>query len=132
MHSIDKIVIQRKKARCPAVTLEVTENGKTISIDFVLGLKVHRASWPDFTKDGFKIDNWLGKKEKVDMKRQPFYLVPKYVGKGDAEHDGVVAKGILLIVISNLLCVLYVCELSCCSQTKCFLHRCMANLFFTC
>jgi len=76
------------------VTLEVTENGKKISIDFVLGLKVHRASRPEFTKDGFKIDNWLGKKEKADMKREPFYLVPKYVGRGDAEHDGVVAKGI--------------------------------------
>lgn len=75
------------------MTLEVTENGKTISIDFVLGLKVRSASWPDFTKDGFKIENWLGKKEKANMKRQPFYLVPKYVGKGDAEHDGVVAKG---------------------------------------
>ncbi|XP_056092939.1 cyclic GMP-AMP synthase [Rhinichthys klamathensis goyatoka] len=97
-----KIVIQRKKARCPAVTLEVIENGKTISIDFVLGLKVHRASWPDFTKDGFKIDNWLGKKEKADMKRQPFYLVPKYVGKGDAEHDGVVAKDAWRISFSHV------------------------------
>ncbi|XP_077093094.1 cyclic GMP-AMP synthase [Siphateles boraxobius] len=97
-----RIVIQRKKARCPAVTLEVTEYGKTISIDFVLGLKVHRASWPDFTKDGFKIDNWLGKKEKADMKRQPFYLVPKYVGKGDAEHDGVVAKDAWRISFSHV------------------------------
>uniref|UniRef100_A0A672NU36 Cyclic GMP-AMP synthase n=1 Tax=Sinocyclocheilus grahami TaxID=75366 RepID=A0A672NU36_SINGR len=63
--------------RCPAVTLEVKmeENGKTISIDFVLGLKVHRASWPDFTKDGFKIETWLGKKEKANMKHRPFYLL---------------------------------------------------------
>ncbi|KAK7140249.1 hypothetical protein R3I94_012761 [Phoxinus phoxinus] len=96
------IVIQRKKARCPAVTLEVTENGKTISIDFVLGLKVHRASWPHFTKDGFKIDNWLGTKEKAVMKRQPFYLVPKYEGKGDAEHDGVVAKDAWRISFSHV------------------------------
>uniref|UniRef100_A0A672P0E7 Cyclic GMP-AMP synthase n=1 Tax=Sinocyclocheilus grahami TaxID=75366 RepID=A0A672P0E7_SINGR len=87
----------KKKPRCPAVTLEVKmeENGKTISIDFVLGLKVHRASWPDFTKDGFKIETWLGKKEKANMKHRPFYLVSKYEGKGHAEHDGVVAKGIL-------------------------------------
>ncbi len=69
------------------------ENGKIISVDFVLGLKVHCGSWPDFTKDGFKIENWLGKKEKDNMKRQPFYLVPKYEGKRNAEHDGVVAKG---------------------------------------
>ncbi|XP_051771739.1 cyclic GMP-AMP synthase [Ctenopharyngodon idella] len=97
-----KIEMQRKKARCPAVTLEVTENGKTISIDFVLGLKVHRASWPDFTKDGFKIENWLGKKEKADMKRQPFYLVPKYTGKGDSEHEGVVAKDSWRISFSHV------------------------------
>ncbi|KAK9964442.1 hypothetical protein ABG768_005613 [Culter alburnus] len=98
-----KIEMQRKKARCPAVTLEVIANGKPISIDFVLGLKVHRASWPDFTKDGFKIENWLGKKEKDDMKRrQPFYLVPKYVGKGDAEHEGVVAKDSWRISFSHV------------------------------
>ncbi|XP_067277995.1 cyclic GMP-AMP synthase [Pseudorasbora parva] len=97
-----KIEIQRKKPRCPAVTLEVSENKNIISIDFVLGLKVHRASWPVFTKDGFKIENWLGKKEKADMKRQPFYLVPKYVGKGDAEHDGVVAKDAWRISFSHV------------------------------
>lgn len=108
MHSVDQIEIQRKKPKCPAVTLEVKmeENGMTISVDFVLGLKVHRASWPDFTKYGFKIENWLGKKEKANMKHQPFYLVPKYEGKGNAEHDGVVAKGILLI-ISGLLCFIF-------------------------
>lgn len=86
--------------------VKLEENGKAISIDFVLGLKVHRASWPDFTKDGFKIEKWLGTKEKANMKRQPFYLVPKYEGKGNAEHDGVVAKGILLI-ISGLLCFIF-------------------------
>ncbi len=99
--------MQRKKPKCPAVTLEVKmeENGKIISVDFVLGLKVHRPSWPDFTKDGFKIENWLGKKEKANMKHQPFYLVPKYEGKGNAEHDGVVAKGIVFIIISYLFCL---------------------------
>lgn len=98
LHSVDKIEMLRKKPRCPAVTLEVKteENGKTISVDFVLGLKVHTA-WPGFTTDGFKIENWLGRKEKNNMKRQPFYLVPKYEGKGNAEHDGVVAEGILSV-----------------------------------
>lgn len=100
------------------MTLEVKENEKIISIDFVLGLKVRSASWPAFTKDGFKIENWLGKKEKADMKRQPFYLVSKYVGKGDAEHDGVVAKGMRFIVISDLFCVLYVYKLCNCSPTN--------------
>ncbi|KAL1262933.1 hypothetical protein QQF64_005672 [Cirrhinus molitorella] len=99
----DKIMIRRKKPRCPAVTLEIKieENGKTISVDFVLGLKVH-GSWPHFTKDGFKIENWLGKKEKTNMKRQPFYLVPKYKGKGNAEHNGVVAKDAWRISFSNV------------------------------
>ncbi|XP_026134221.1 cyclic GMP-AMP synthase-like [Carassius auratus] len=99
-----QINVQRKKPRCPAVTLEVKmkENGKTIYIDFVLGLKVHRASWPDFTKDGFEIENWLGKKEKDNMKRQPFYLVPKYEGKGNAEHDGLVAKDAWRISFSHV------------------------------
>ncbi|KTG46976.1 hypothetical protein cypCar_00010907 [Cyprinus carpio] len=99
-----QIEIQRKKPKCPAVTLEVKmeENGMTISVDFVLGLKVHRASWPDFTKYGFKIENWLGKKEKANMKHQPFYLVPKYEGKGDTEHDGVVAKDAWRISFSHV------------------------------
>ncbi|XP_051945441.1 cyclic GMP-AMP synthase-like [Xyrauchen texanus] len=97
-----KIVVERKKARCPAVTLQVTENGKTISIDFVLGLKVHCSSWPPFTKNGFKVENWLGTKEKVDLKRQPFYLVPKYEGKGNAEHDGVMAKDSWRISFSHV------------------------------
>lgn len=99
-----QIEIQRKKPKCPAVTLEIKmgENGKTISVDFVLGLKVHRASWPDFTKDGFKIENWLGKKEKANMKHQPFYLVPKYEGKGNTEHDGVVAKDTWRISFSHV------------------------------
>ncbi|XP_043110514.1 cyclic GMP-AMP synthase [Puntigrus tetrazona] len=99
-----QIDMQRKKPKCPAVTLEVKMEGnkKTISVDFVLGLKVHRASWPDFTKDGFKIENWLGKKERAKMKQQPFYLVPKYEGKGNAEHDGVVAKDAWRISFSHV------------------------------
>ncbi|XP_056327073.1 cyclic GMP-AMP synthase [Danio aesculapii] len=97
-----EIKILRKKPKCPAVTLEVTEGRKKISVDFVLGLKVHRASWPDFTKDGFKVENWLGKKEKANMKRQPFYLVPKYEGMGNAEHDGVVAKDSWRISFSHI------------------------------
>lgn len=108
MHSVDQIEILRKKPKCPAVTLEVKMKKNIISVDFVLGLKVHRASWPDFTKDGFKIENWLSRKEKANMKRQPFYLVPKYEGKRNAEHDGVVAKGIVLIIIIIYLFCLYI------------------------
>lgn len=97
-----EIVIQRKKPKCPAVTLEVTEGRKKISVDFVLGLKVHRASWPELTKDGFRVEHWLGTKVKANMKRQPFYLVPKYEGIGNAEHDGVVARDSWRISFSHI------------------------------
>ncbi|XP_056616163.1 cyclic GMP-AMP synthase [Triplophysa dalaica] len=95
------IVVQRKKQKCPAVTLEVTENGKAISIDFVLGLKVS-GSWPIHTKGGFQIENWLGTKEKKSLKGQPYYLVPKYEGNGKVEHGGVVAKDAWRISFSHI------------------------------
>lgn len=77
---------------CPAVTLLINEKGKHISVDLVLSLEV-RSSWPSFTQDGFNIDNWLGRKVKMEQKRKPFYLVPKYEGRGNAEQDGIMAKG---------------------------------------
>lgn len=89
---VDDVRLERKKIGCPAVTLVVNEKKKEISIDFVLGLEVH-SSWPDFTKDGFKIENWLGKNERMEQRREPFYLVPKYEGRGNTEQDGVMAKG---------------------------------------
>lgn len=95
MPLVDKIVVQRKKQKCPAVTLEVTENGNAISIDFVLGLKVS-GSWPIHTRDGLKIENWLGTNVKKSLKYKPYYLVPKYEGNGNVEHGGVVAKGIMI------------------------------------
>ncbi|KAI7805301.1 cyclic GMP-AMP synthase [Triplophysa rosa] len=101
LKSIYNIVVQRKKQKCPAVTLEVTEKGNAISIDFVLGLKVH-GNWPINTKDGFKIEKWLGTKEKSDLKRNPYYLVPKYEGKGNVEHGGVVAKDAWRISFSHI------------------------------
>lgn len=88
---VDDVTLERKKMGCPAVTLLVKENGKHISIDLVLGLEVH-SSWPNFTGDGFNIDSWLSKKVKTDQKRKPFYLVPKYEGRGNAEQDGIMAK----------------------------------------
>ncbi|XP_065153612.1 cyclic GMP-AMP synthase [Paramisgurnus dabryanus] len=96
-----KIDVQRKKLKCPAVTLQITENGNPISIDFVLGLKVH-GSWPDYTRDGFQIERWLGTKVRTDLKRLPYYLVPKYEGKGNDEHDGVVAKDVWRISFSHV------------------------------
>lgn len=84
------VTVEKKKVGCPAVT--VKENNKDISIDFVLGLEVH-SSWPSFTQDGFNIENWLSKKEKMVQRRKPFYLVPKYEGRGNTEQGGIKAKG---------------------------------------
>ncbi|XP_055025365.2 cyclic GMP-AMP synthase [Misgurnus anguillicaudatus] len=97
----DKINVQRKKPKCPAVTMQINENGNQISIDFVLGLKV-RGSWPVYTSNGFKIEDWLSKKVKADFKLKPYYLVPKYEGKGNADHDGVVAKDVWRISFSHV------------------------------
>ncbi|KAI5616259.1 cyclic GMP-AMP synthase [Silurus asotus] len=95
------VQVERKKPGCPAVTLLVKEKGKKIYIDFVLGLEVP-SSWPEFTLYGFSIENWLSKKVKVDQRRKPFYLVPKYEGRGNAEQDGVMAKDAWRISFSHV------------------------------
>ncbi|KAF4090425.1 hypothetical protein AMELA_G00051610 [Ameiurus melas] len=98
---LQNVTLERKKTGCPAVTLLVNEKGKNISIDFVLGLEVH-SSWPLFTQDGFNIENWLSKKVKQDQKGKPFYLVPKYEGRGSAEQDGIMAKNAWRISFSHV------------------------------
>ncbi|XP_047668415.1 cyclic GMP-AMP synthase isoform X2 [Tachysurus fulvidraco] len=95
------VTLVRKKMGCPAVTLLVKENGKNISIDFVPSLEVH-SSWPAFTQDGFNIENWLGKKVRMEERRKPFYLVPKYEGRGNAEQDGIMAKDAWRISFSHV------------------------------
>ncbi|XP_076830958.1 cyclic GMP-AMP synthase isoform X2 [Brachyhypopomus gauderio] len=97
-----EIEVERKRKGCPAVTLEVKQNRKKISIDFVLSLEVNKSSWPSFTANGFMVDNWLGKKVKQDLKRKQFYLVPKYEGIGSAEKEGVVAKDTWRISFSHV------------------------------
>ncbi|XP_072534237.1 cyclic GMP-AMP synthase isoform X2 [Salminus brasiliensis] len=97
------VTVEAKKPGCPAVTLQVKgKDGRIISLDFVLGLEVHSSSWPPFTKDGFKVDNWLGIKVKTDLKRKPYYLVPKYEGRGKKEYDGVIAKDAWRISFSHV------------------------------
>ncbi|XP_047010076.1 cyclic GMP-AMP synthase isoform X2 [Ictalurus punctatus] len=98
---LQNVSLERKKTGCPAVTLLVNEKGKQISIDFVLGLEVH-TSWPSFTQGGFSIENWLSKKVKQDQKGKPFYLVPKYEGRGSAEQDGIMAKNAWRISFSHV------------------------------
>ncbi|CAK6960762.1 cyclic GMP-AMP synthase [Scomber scombrus] len=96
-----KWVLTRKKKGCPAVTLTTEVNSVTISLDFVLCLVV-KSSWPPFTKDGLKIEGWLGTKVRQKYKYLPYYLVPKYEGKGTVECDGVLAKDIWRVSFSHV------------------------------
>lgn len=84
--------MEKKKKGCPAVTLTTNVTSVPISLDVVLCLMV-KPSWPSFTKDGLKIEGWLGTKVKRDYKCKPYYLVPKYEGRGTEENDGVLNKG---------------------------------------
>ncbi|PWA14049.1 hypothetical protein CCH79_00015818 [Gambusia affinis] len=89
--------IEDKKGGCPAVTLTHTGDSVTISLDVVLCLKV-KSSWPSFTSNGLNIDQWLGTKVKQEYKRKPYYLVPKYEGRGNMENDGVLNKDCLKLL----------------------------------
>ncbi|TDH01534.1 hypothetical protein EPR50_G00181050 [Perca flavescens] len=51
---------------------------------------------------GIKIDGWLGTKEKQEYKRKPYYLVPKYEGRGNVENDGVLAKDTWRVSFSHI------------------------------
>uniref|UniRef100_A0A3P8RLV9 Cyclic GMP-AMP synthase n=1 Tax=Amphiprion percula TaxID=161767 RepID=A0A3P8RLV9_AMPPE len=95
-------VVTKKKPGCPAVTLTREVESVTISLDVVLCLKV-KSSWPSFTKEGLKIEGWLGAKVRQDHRLKPYYLVPKYEGKGNVENDnGVLAKDIWRVSFSHV------------------------------
>ncbi|XP_061601373.1 cyclic GMP-AMP synthase [Cololabis saira] len=91
----------KKKRGCPAVTLTTTVQAVPISLDLVLCLGV-KSSWPSFTKDGLKIEHWLGSKVKQEYKRKSYYFVPKYEGRGTAENDGIPAKDVWRISFSHI------------------------------
>ncbi|KAI3363412.1 hypothetical protein L3Q82_012030 [Scortum barcoo] len=91
----------KKKKGCPAVTLTTEVQSVTISLDVVLSLKV-QSSWPAFTKDGLKIEGWLGGKVRQEFKWNPYYLVPKYEGSGAVEADGVLARDTWRISFSHI------------------------------
>ncbi|KAJ8360093.1 hypothetical protein SKAU_G00166180 [Synaphobranchus kaupii] len=101
VQSFPGVEVERKKAGCPAVTLLINHKGMEIGLDIVLSLEVH-SSWPEFTKGGFEIDSWLGTKVKQKFKLNPFYLVPKYTGKGNKERGGVSAKDAWRISFSHV------------------------------
>ncbi|MFT7819132.1 cyclic GMP-AMP synthase-like [Arapaima gigas] len=99
---MQNVSVERKKKGCPAVTLGIkADTGFPISLDIVLGLEVH-SSWPTFTEGGFKIEKWLGTKVKKEFKFKPFYLVPKYKGKGNEEKEGIRKKDVWCISFSHV------------------------------
>ncbi|XP_021567148.1 cyclic GMP-AMP synthase [Carlito syrichta] len=69
------IVVEKKKRGSPAVTLLIEKPDK-ISVDIVLALEA-KSSWPASTQKGLPISDWLGVKVRDQLRRQPFYLVPK-------------------------------------------------------
>ncbi|XP_041646138.1 cyclic GMP-AMP synthase [Cheilinus undulatus] len=91
----------KKKKGCPAVTLITKVQSVTISLDVVLSIVV-KSRWPIFTKEGLKIDGWLGTKVKKEYKWKPYYLVPKYEGRGSVENDGVLAKDVWRVSFSHI------------------------------
>ncbi|XP_068841455.1 cyclic GMP-AMP synthase [Capricornis sumatraensis] len=74
------VIMERKKRGSPAVTLLI-KKPREISVDIILALE-SRSSWPASTQKGLPINNWLGAKVKSNLKRQPFYLVPKHAKEG--------------------------------------------------
>uniref|UniRef100_UPI0037E89103 cyclic GMP-AMP synthase n=1 Tax=Semicossyphus pulcher TaxID=241346 RepID=UPI0037E89103 len=93
--------MDKKKKGCPAVTLTTTVQSVTISLDVVLSLVV-KSSWPSFTREGLKVEGWLGRKVKQEYKWLPYYLVPKYEGKGTVVKDDVPAKDVWRVSFSHV------------------------------
>ncbi|KAM4866352.1 cyclic GMP-AMP synthase [Thomomys bottae] len=75
----EDVIMEKKKPGSPAVTLLI-RIPEEISVDIILALEA-KNSWPANTKEGLPIHNWLGKKVRNELRRQPFYLVPKHAKK---------------------------------------------------
>ncbi|CAJ0944044.1 unnamed protein product, partial [Ranitomeya imitator] len=73
---MEDVTLQRKDPGSPAVTISIRNEPQDISVDLVIALKIINR-WPEETKGGMKIDDWLGMKVKLDYKRSHFYMVPK-------------------------------------------------------
>ncbi|XP_027708778.1 cyclic GMP-AMP synthase [Vombatus ursinus] len=78
------IIVERKKPTSPAVTLLIRKP-EEISVDIVLALE-SSSSWPPSTQGGLTIENWLGRKVKVEFKYKPVYLVPKPAKGGNGSQ----------------------------------------------
>ncbi|XP_069344477.1 cyclic GMP-AMP synthase [Eulemur rufifrons] len=79
------IIVERKKRGSPAVTLLIRKP-EAISVDIILALE-SKSSWPASTQEGMPINNWLGAKVKTNLRRQPFYLVPKHAKEGNGFQE---------------------------------------------
>uniref|UniRef100_A0A8C9DFQ1 Cyclic GMP-AMP synthase n=1 Tax=Prolemur simus TaxID=1328070 RepID=A0A8C9DFQ1_PROSS len=88
------IIVERKKRGSPAVTLLIRKP-EAISVDIILALE-SKSSWPASTQEGMPINNWLGAKVKANLRRQPFYLVPKHAKEGNG-FQGILNFSHLLI-----------------------------------
>ncbi|NXN70788.1 CGAS synthase, partial [Himantopus himantopus] len=71
-----EVTVKRRKARSPAITLQIKNPPAEISVDIILTLEVQQ-SWPPSTQDGLKIEQWLGRKVRGDFRNKSLYLVAK-------------------------------------------------------
>ncbi|XP_036049919.1 cyclic GMP-AMP synthase [Onychomys torridus] len=75
------VSVEKEKPGSPAVTLLI-RNPEEISVDIILALE-SKGSWPQSTNEGLPIKNWLGTKVRTNLRREPFYLVPKNAKVGN-------------------------------------------------
>nr|4LEY_A Chain A, Cyclic GMP-AMP synthase [Mus musculus]4LEY_B Chain B, Cyclic GMP-AMP synthase [Mus musculus]4LEY_C Chain C, Cyclic GMP-AMP synthase [Mus musculus]4LEY_D Chain D, Cyclic GMP-AMP synthase [Mus musculus]4LEZ_A Chain A, Cyclic GMP-AMP synthase [Mus musculus]4LEZ_C Chain C, Cyclic GMP-AMP synthase [Mus musculus]7JO9_K Chain K, Cyclic GMP-AMP synthase [Mus musculus]7JOA_K Chain K, Cyclic GMP-AMP synthase [Mus musculus] len=76
------VSVEKEKPGSPAVTLLI-RNPEEISVDIILALE-SKGSWPISTKEGLPIQGWLGTKVRTNLRREPFYLVPKNAKDGNS------------------------------------------------
>ncbi|XP_014804793.1 PREDICTED: cyclic GMP-AMP synthase [Calidris pugnax] len=71
-----EVTVKRKKAGSPAITLQIRNPPTDISVDIILTLKVQQ-NWPPSTQDGLRVEQWLGRKVRGDLRSESLYLVAK-------------------------------------------------------
>nr|XP_012597665.1 cyclic GMP-AMP synthase-like [Microcebus murinus] len=79
------VIVEKKRGGSPAVTLLIGEREK-ISVDIILALE-STSSWPPSTQEGMPISKWLGPKIRDELRRQPFYLVPKHAKEANGFQE---------------------------------------------
>ncbi|NWR52868.1 CGAS synthase, partial [Regulus satrapa] len=71
-----EVTVARKKAGSPAITLQIKNPPSDISVDIILTLEAHK-SWPLSTRNGLRIEQWLGTNVRNDLRFESLYLVGK-------------------------------------------------------